>query len=162
MAYRKMCTARRHSREARSEPPAGSLQMNGTRLKPPGATFRRRQKNFPNPPCPRPGDGANETRGGAGHSSPRRSRDVMPDTSRRRRRACATPAARTPRTADRRRKNAAGRTGRPARSNMIACEVSGLRSRPAPRSRSRRAARQARPDRWDAPGRSSLHRTRPR
>ena len=61
------------------------------------------------------------------------------------------------RLADRHPGNEAGRTGRPATSRNHR-RLSGLRSRPALRSRSRRAVHQAPRDRWGAPGRSSRRR----
>lgn len=51
---------------------------------------------------------------------------------------------------------------RPAEHHSTSERLSGLRSRPHPGSHSHPAVRRARHDRWDAPGRSSLHRRHPR
>lgn len=147
--------------EALSGSPTSCLQMNGTRPEAVRSASRPGEKYFSRSPRPGSGDanGRRDIGGGDLAQDDRAKSSLAPP---RRRDALAQRLPRAPRGHGSLRQNDTGRTGRPAGSGMLARDFSGLRSRPVPRSRWRRAARRVRRGRSGAPGRSSLRRRRPR
>ena len=187
----KVIVARNHSRKAYSGPPRGCRQMNGTRLKPAEPASPTQAKKYPAPAIPTPRRwrerDARRLRSLLVRAMTRRHsrRDCAGENAFARRehrgdfiKDTATlpfgqPAVLREQVLKTERLHAwYGRYIRPPETPPAAlggrqgrawsCDFSGLRSRPALRSRSRQAARRARRGRWDAPGRSSLRRRRPR